>query len=478
MQWVFDRFLPREGTGDPAVREALLIKQRRRLDFALRIVFLLACPAYAVVVIQLLGKAMEPIDPGFLLHYGGYNPLLIAVACIICLVYAGLRFWSAHVDNALAKLLFCGTMPSGTFVLYLRSFFVDETLTSSDTSLFLPSNSNNESLQVRLARSMGFERTIVKIGSRALFDATGGTLRPEDATWFDDFKKLAERAHLIVMTPIVLNPNSGTADELREIANRGWRYKTIFLAPQNGKTWIKYGWFYWRVPVRDLWSRSRAIVRELTGFEMPPYRRSAILIPGPQGWTSVAGVAGRPWDHPRSLRYLLDATSAPETTGRCAVRIANRMTFVQLLLWPILLVSVGAIGVQFAEIAGLDSLTSPAYFLGVMLFLTYPYFYFCRKFTVSDVEAFGLYAATITFAIAGLAISSYSKVYSSFTDPVLDRMGIVEHSDGAWLVFVVLFGPIWLLTFGVAYLALRTCRPIPRWQGGAQPANVSEPHQT
>jgi hypothetical protein len=154
------------------------------------------------------------------------------------------------------------------------------------------------------------------------------------------------------------------------------------------------------------------------------------------------------------------------------------MTFVQLFLWPILLVSVGAIGVQLAEIGGLDRLTVPLYFLGVLLFLTYPYFYFCRKFTMSDVEAFGLYAATITVAIAGLVVSTYSKVYSSFTDPVLERLGIVEHSDGAWLIFVVLFGPIWLLTFGVAYLALRMCRPIPRWRAGAPPDHATQSLQT
>lgn len=462
------------------VSETNLLQRRRRLDIIISllgvpiavVVGSVFIPPFGALVIPIIGPPLglgsDDLAQKFLLSIGYEDSPLTYVSwwlgVLILALFAILLQFRSNISSQLAHLVLRAEVPEGPFILYLRSFFVDEALNARSSGLLKSMTPDN--LQDRISKGVGSGIAIAKIGSRTLFDFAGGTIKTDDDSWFSDFQKLADGAWLIVMTPIVLNPRSGTSRELREIAKRNWQHKTVFIVPQNWGLWIPWGQFRIRTRVRDMWARSQLITQRLAGIALPRYRGTALILFDGGQWLAVTGVAGRVWEHPKALAYLLDPTTPAPKIGYCATRVANRLVLLHLLLLPLFM---GFLFQLLASGVGLEAEGAPSFFFGciaAVLVLAYPYFNYCRRFTITDLDALKLYSLTLACALPCLFFVQTSLHAEALLAPLLKALGDTSNILQAAILLAIVWGIVWALTFALAYLILKTIRPTPRWKPG------------
>lgn len=224
-----------------------------------------------------------------------------------------------------------------SFALLLRSFFIDRSLTTQSRGGFVGQDlsvGHTETLHDRLERALLGRLAVEWIGDRRWFAISGRAVEEHDAAWKPAFERFAEHAKVIVMTPVLVG-EGGTLEEIEHLAARPeLMAKTLFVAPSDQHVLLDQARGAGLAPkIRTLWANTRARVAERAGFDLPPYPGvSALFVPSSRGHRVVHGVAGRSWDHPKSLRSLLIDGRLREPLWREALGYGLQFTLSYVIL--------------------------------------------------------------------------------------------------------------------------------------------------
>jgi len=501
-------FLVRRGYAKPEYEAKFALGHR-----ALKFVLVLNMPLLAFVIFSLLVLTLTTFAEWVMTHIPETNSIRHEVLRSIAFLHsdesvrlqhsifaihyftliAVLAWGVASTSRVLDSIVFIPELPTKPFVLFLRSFFIEQAIKAEEP--FIPLGKFDRSLPREIQHALGNKELVCKIGSRKLFpDLDGGIVWSHDATWFERFKLLATHAKVVMMVPIVLPSQEGSTDkpgtlkEIEHLAHERLIEKTVFVVPPPTRVLMSLKRRQGLFPsVSALWEQSRQLLRRESLVELPPYPGGhGLLFPDRNGWIFVNAVSGRPWNSWRALRDIILNRRLADTPSRDARRIATRLALIFLPIWYVIAILMAEYGLPYlAEISSDRSLGQAiqqfSHLIGVKNFvvlmwlvaLVYPmmvYLRYASLFHLRDHGVFVLKVTTVAVAMLGhIAWVSYAETVSQ----------LILQADAAWrgrlqeLRLVLYFATMWLAVWLVARWVFEAFRArTPSWrqdEGAGQP---------